>query len=115
LVVDDDPGIREALEGLLADQGYGVTLAANGKQALQVCRSPPLPGLIFLDLQMPVMDGIEFLRLREVDAELSQVPVCVMSAFQISPSISTSATAVLRKPLRAADLVAVAKRFLESV
>ena len=111
LIVDDDAAIREALADLLEDQGYDVALAANGRQALEVCHSRGAPNLIFLDLQMPVMDGAEFARLKDADPALSQVPVCVMTAFAASRSIPERTAVVLRKPLGSSDLFAVVKRF----
>ena len=111
LVVDDDSDIREALADLLADKGYDVSVAANGQQALEICRSRQAPDLIFLDLMMPVMDGAEFIRVKDADPELSNVPVCVMTAFAASTRLPSTRSFVLRKPLGSADLFAVAKRF----
>ena len=111
LVVDDDRSIREVIADLLRDQGYDVSVAENGAAALDVCRSRPNPDLIFLDLQMPVMDGIEFTRQKNDDPELSQVPVCVMTAFRDSASIPSGTAVVLRKPLGSADLLSLARRF----
>jgi two-component system, chemotaxis family, chemotaxis protein CheY len=111
LVVDDDRAIREVIAELLQDQGYDVTVAENGAQALQVCRSKPTPDLIFLDLQMPVMDGIEFTQQKNGDPELSRIPVCVMTAFRDSASIPGGTAVVLRKPLGSADLLSLARRF----
>ena len=114
LVVDDDSAIREALADLLADKGYDVSLAANGQQALEICRSRSAPDLIFLDLMMPVMNGAEFIREKDADPELSHVPVCVMTAFAASAEIPFTTALVLRKPLGSADLFAVVKRFCDS-
>jgi CheY-like chemotaxis protein len=114
LIVDDDAAIREALADLLEDKGYDVTLAANGRQALEICHSRGAPNLIFLDLQMPVMDGVEFARLKAADPALSHVPVCVMTAFAASTSIPDRTSVVLRKPLGISDLFAVVKRFCPS-
>jgi CheY-like chemotaxis protein len=111
LVVDDDEAIREALADLLADKGYDVSLAADGEQALEICHLRPAPDLIFLDLMMPVMDGAEFIRVKDGDPELSHVPVCVMTAFAASVRIPATSSLVLRKPLGSADLFAVVKRF----
>jgi CheY-like chemotaxis protein len=111
LVVDDDQAIREAIAALLRDQGYGVSIAVNGEQALKVCRSRPTPRLILLDLRMPVMDGIEFTRQKDQDPTLSHVPVCVITAFRDATSIPRSAAVVLAKPLGSADLIMVARRF----
>jgi CheY-like chemotaxis protein len=62
LVVDDDQDIRETVKEVLEDEGYLVEIAANGEEALarlrQVGREPP--GLILLDLSMPVMSGSAF-------------------------------------------------------
>jgi CheY-like chemotaxis protein len=110
LVVDDDHGIREAIAGLLRDQGYDVTVAANGEQALEICRSQPKPDLIVLDLQMPVMDGNEFTRRKDQDPALAHVPVCAITAFRDS-AIPRGASVMLRKPLGSADLITVARRF----
>ena len=111
LVVDDDEGIREALADLLGDEGYDVSLAADGKQALEICHSRPAPDLIFLDLMMPVMGGAEFIQVKDGDPELSNVPVCVMTAFAASARIPATSSLVLRKPLGSADVFAVVKRF----
>jgi CheY-like chemotaxis protein len=111
LVVDDEEGIREAFADLLADKGYEVSLAADGKQALEICHARQAPDLIFVDLMMPVMDGAEFIRVKDADPELSHVPVCVMTAFAGSARIPATTALVLRKPLGSADLFAVVKRF----
>src|SRR5437764_280073 len=60
LVVDDDPGIREALADLLGEEGYRVVTAMNGVEALDKLREPSQarPCVILLDLMMPFMNGI---------------------------------------------------------
>jgi DNA-binding response OmpR family regulator len=60
LVVDDDPGIRAALEVLLKHAGLEVSVACNGREALRQLASRP-PAVILLDLIMPEMDGWDFL------------------------------------------------------
>lgn len=114
LVVDDDRATRETIAELLRDQGYEVSLAANGEQALSVCRSRSNPDLILLDLQMPVMDGIEFAKHREDDPGLLRVPVCVMTAFRDSTAVPRGASVVLRKPLGSTELISVARRFCQA-
>lgn len=111
LIVDDDRAIREVLADLLVDKGYDVSVATNGQEAFEMCRAQRAPDLIFLDLQMATMDGLEFTRLKDADPQLSQVPVCVITAFATSLSIPRTSSVVLRKPLGSADLFAVVKRF----
>jgi CheY-like chemotaxis protein len=80
LIVEDDRAIRDVMAEVLVDHSYEVDVAANGQQALEICCSTPTPDLILLDLLMPVMDGLEFARLKRSDPILSRVPVCVMTA-----------------------------------
>ena len=61
LVVDDDAGIRQVLQALLIDEGYQVSLAQNGQEA--IARLVQEPGLlVLLDLMMPVLDGAGVIR-----------------------------------------------------
>jgi CheY-like chemotaxis protein len=110
LIVDDDRAIREALEDILVDDGYTVRVASDGREGLEVCTSRPVPDLILLDLSMPVMDGYEFYRRKQDSPALAAIPVCVMTAAAPWSPLPTNVSAVLRKPLDAADLMAIIKR-----
>ena len=61
LVVDDSRVVRKAARRMLENQGFQVTEAEDGAQALAACRAK-LPRAVLLDWNMPVMDGITFLR-----------------------------------------------------
>jgi two-component system chemotaxis response regulator CheY len=61
LVVDDSSVIRKVAKRILEGLDFGIYEAEDGAQALEVCRHH-LPDAILLDLNMPVMDGYEFLR-----------------------------------------------------
>jgi UDP-3-O-[3-hydroxymyristoyl] N-acetylglucosamine deacetylase len=61
LVVDDEAGIRDSVRGVLADEGYRVLEAEDGRGALQLIAAER-PRLVILDIWMPEMDGIELLR-----------------------------------------------------
>jgi CheY-like chemotaxis protein len=80
LVVDDDDSIREVLSEVLRDEGYGVVSASNGQQALSELRNHGQPDLMLLDLMMPVMSGWELLELLQSSADLSRIPVVIVSA-----------------------------------
>jgi CheY-like chemotaxis protein len=63
LVVDDDPSIRAAIRAVLEEEGgYAVAEAPNGQAALDWLCAYPTRVIVLLDLQMPVMDGLELLR-----------------------------------------------------
>ena len=80
LVVDDDDSIREVLSEVLRDEGYRVVSASNGQQALSELRNHGHPDLMLLDLMMPVMSGWELLELLQSSADLSRIPVVIVSA-----------------------------------
>ncbi len=61
LVVDDSRVVRKVARRILEAHGYGVSEAADGQQALDACRAE-MPDCVLLDWNMPVMDGITFLR-----------------------------------------------------
>jgi two-component system response regulator PrrA len=77
LVVDDDPGIREALDRALRLEGFAVLAAEDGESALESVRAAG-PHVVVLDLGLPGISGIEVIqRLRRDGHDL---PVCVLSA-----------------------------------
>jgi CheY-like chemotaxis protein/anti-sigma regulatory factor (Ser/Thr protein kinase) len=84
LVVDDDPRARELVRRALESEHCAVSEAENGRAALErVAESRP--DLIVLDLMMPVMGGIEFLRELRIDDSGHDVPVIVLTAKLITP------------------------------
>jgi CheY-like chemotaxis protein len=83
LVIEDDRATREALRRLLEREGWTVEEAENGRLGLARV-SARRPALILLDLEMPEMDGFEFLAaLREQDA-WRDIPVVVVTALDLS-------------------------------
>lgn len=101
LIVDDHRDFRETLAEVLDDAGYRVGCAANGREALARLRQGPTPFLILLDLQMPVMNGWEFLRCRADEPTLARVPVIVISACADDPGTRSSLSdcQLLKKPI----------------
>jgi CheY-like chemotaxis protein len=111
LVVDDDQAIRETLCELLADEGHPAVGAANGQEALELLRADGRPCVIFLDLMMPVMDGVAFRAEQLQDPELSTIPVAVITAAGAGAASSMNVDAVLPKPLRIESVLQVVDRF----
>ncbi len=79
LVVEDDAETREAMQSLLELNGYTVTTAVDGREALERLRGGLKPSLILLDLMMPGMDGFEFVNEKRQDPQLSPIPVIIYS------------------------------------
>ena len=79
LVVEDEPHIRELLVDILIDSGYDVVEAGNGAAALDLV-SQERPDIILLDVMMPVMDGLQVLKLLQGDPATRATPVIIVSA-----------------------------------
>ena len=96
LIVDDEPSIVQSLSGLLSDEGYKVSTAFNGHDALKVIDSDS-PDLVLLDIWMPGLDGIE--TLKEIKKYNPHVQVIIITGH------GTIETAVKATKLGAFDLV----------
>src|SRR5512141_1966979 len=81
LVVDDNKVNRLLLARSLELQGHAVSLAENGRVALEILRRQPFD-LLLLDIEMPEMDGIQVLEQLKSDLQLRDVPVIVTSAIE---------------------------------
>jgi DNA-binding response OmpR family regulator len=79
LIADDNENIREALTYLLEDEGYSLTLAKDGFDALNKVRSVR-PDILFLDIMMPELSGYEVCRIIKNDPELSNIYVIMLTA-----------------------------------
>ena len=97
LLVEDDSDLRSALGDFLSNEGYEVKTAANGSEALRSLEQEH-PGLVLLDLMMPVMNGWEFLERKRHSQELARLPVLVLSAVPGKPYVP-GALACLKKPI----------------
>jgi two-component system OmpR family response regulator len=115
LVVDDSFAVRTALATILESFGYAVEKAQNGAAALQLARSLRLD-VIFLDLQMPVLDGPSFLRCLQVRGD--HPPVVLLTGEHhtrvLAAAIRLGAADFLAKPFLEAQVQAVLQRVLRA-
>jgi len=79
LVVEDETDIRELLVDILGDAGYDVVVASDGGAALAVVTQEQ-PDIILLDVMMPVIDGLQVLRVLKGDPATCATPVIMVSA-----------------------------------
>ncbi len=113
LVVDDDADLRHALAEIFAAAGYGVTTAANGKEAL-ACLDEHRPDVILLDMMMPVMDGRQFLEGKLARPAVADVPVIVASASASSDEV-VGALARVDKPCNVEELLRIVAGIVHAV
>jgi len=86
LVVDDEPHIRAFYAEILSNEGHVVTCAKDGKEALSILENNKFD-LITLDLNMPVMDGYEFLKELQKNDDIRGVPIMVTSGYSMDKMI----------------------------
>ncbi|MBT6230336.1 MAG: response regulator [Candidatus Scalindua sp.] len=79
LLVEDDLYSAETLKFALEAKGHDVTLATNGRDALNMVNDD-MPQLIILDVMMPKMDGYHFCRLIKFDARYKHIPIIIVSS-----------------------------------
>lgn len=112
LIVDDDSSICEFVEWGLADRGYDVVMAGNGKDALVVASSQR-PDAIVLDMRMPVMDGYQFARAyRETPGP--HAPIVIMTAYLDPQSVAAEvgAQGYVSKPFDLVTLFDILHKFM---
>jgi DNA-binding response OmpR family regulator len=109
LLAEDDAPTRSFLVAALTDEGYVVTVATDGKAALERCAEVN-PDLVVLDLSMPIVDGFEFLRRRGPDC--SAPVIAVSAAFRKDQLGGLPVAAFVAKPFDLHVLIAVIARSL---
>jgi CheY-like chemotaxis protein len=114
LLVDDDLTFQTALSRVLAIEGYEIECASNGAEAWDwLTRCPMLPELILLDLDMPILDGWQFLAMRAKDPRLAKIPVVIISGSERDDERGrlVGAAAMLAKPFRIEALLDLVEEF----
>jgi len=121
LLVDDDIDFVEATKTVLETEPYQVIVAKEGNEALQKAREEN-PDLILLDVIMPVKDGFTAAEQLKKDAQLSKIPVIMLTSFSSrgqetsiarSRGLSLEAEDYLEKPVTPAELLAKVKQYLK--
>ena len=113
LVVDDDPVIRDMMADILEFEGYSISVARNGSEALQLLRSGQAY-LVFLDIMMPVMSGKELCTLIEADPHMRQRhKIVLMSAMDnLEEAATLEVDAILQKPFVVDDVIEILEPYM---
>lgn len=106
LVVDDSATIRKIVTVLLTKWGFKVTEACDGAEALERLRGMSKADLVLVDWNMPVMDGMTFVRSVRADAAYDQLPLMVMTTntelAHVTEALGLGANEYLMKPFTGA-------------
>jgi CheY-like chemotaxis protein len=115
LLVEDHPGLRADMAAFLEEEGYAVTPAANGVDALLILQHGSPPDLILLDLMLPLMSGWDLSAELARDEKLARIPVVILSGVvdaQEAALLRVDPENCVRKPFRPHDLLATVRRCL---
>ena len=117
LIIDDERGIRNTLREILADEGHEAEVAENGKQGLEMAQAKAYD-LIFSDIKMPEMDGLELLSALKQGDETSETPIVMISGHgdveTAVQALKAGAYDFLLKPLDLNRILITTKNALES-
>lgn len=116
LIIDDEKAIQTAMQKALKNEPYTLCFANNGKEGIQALKKEK-PTLVFLDLRMPEMDGIEFLKKIKLTHD-APYTVAVITGHgddkDIEQCYGLGITNFLRKPLSMTEVCCLAKRCIEA-
>lgn len=114
LVIDDEKGMRWAIEKALQSEGYEVISVDNGYDGISVLGKSKV-SLVLLDYKMPEIDGLE--TLLKIKQNHPEVPVIFMTAFSSMPTaleaIKRGAVGYITKPFQLVDLKSAVKRAID--
>jgi signal transduction histidine kinase/CheY-like chemotaxis protein len=119
LLVEDNPVNQRVALAMLRKKGYSIDVANNGQEALEILEHAPQPyDLVLMDVQMPVLDGLETTRAIRRDTRWHQLPIVAMTAHAMTGDkercLKAGMDAYLSKPLQASDLIAAVEKLLVS-
>ena len=118
LIVDDDPSVTETFERMLRLEGYHVVSALSAETGLNKAQQSH-PHAIILDLRMPLIDGLQFLRTLRSKDDLARMPVAIVTGDYflddaVSRELRSLGAEVRFKPLWLEDLLALARNLLKA-
>jgi DNA-binding NarL/FixJ family response regulator len=115
LLVDDEPGLRQAVQAYLEDSGFTVTTAANAQVAWELLQKQK-PDLVVSDVMMPQVSGYEFLKQLRDDPRFQHLPVVFLTARGMTKDriagFRAGVDGYIAKPFDPDELVAVIENLL---
>lgn len=116
LIVDDDPGVVTTFARMLRLEGYDVATALDAEAALRAVESFH-PDAVLLDLRMPLVDGVTFLRRLRAQEHEHRTPVAIVTADYFIDEVTERELTALEsdlyfKPLWLDDLIAITRRLI---
>ena len=116
LLVDDEPGLRQAVQAYLEDSGFTVHVASNARDGWELLQKTS-PDLVISDIMMPQVDGYQFLKQMREDPRFQALPVIFLTARGMTADriqgYQSGCDAYISKPFDPDELVAIVSNLLE--
>jgi len=115
LIVEDEPKNITLLRDLLQVSGYSTIEATDGQKGVELAKAKK-PDLILMDIQMPVMDGLEATRILKADATTSNIPVLALTSYAMKGDeeriLQAGCDGYLAKPFNIRELLKTVAEYL---
>jgi len=119
LIIEDEELLRNLYSELLEMKGFNIATASDGKTALELLEDRRKPDLILLDINMPEMDGIEFLRIIKGNDKLKRIPVVLVTGViqveKISEGLDLGAVGYIEKANSPIEVISRIEMILNSI
>ncbi|AFY87579.1 MAG: Transcriptional regulatory protein SrrA [Chroococcidiopsis cubana SAG 39.79] len=116
LLVDDEPGLREAVKDYLEESGFAVQVASNAREGWDLLQQNT-PDLVISDIMMPQVDGYQFLKQMREDPRFKRLPVVFLTAKGMTTDriqgYNSGVDAYIPKPFDPDELVAIVENLLD--
>jgi CheY-like chemotaxis protein len=117
LIAEDNEKNRKLMRVILEKAGYDVIEAENGEDAVCFAKKM-IPGLILMDIQMPVMDGIEAIRVLKTDPVTKDIPVIALTSYAMAGDserlLNEGFNGYIPKPINVKRFIEAIKKYVQS-
>ena len=115
LIVEDEPKNLTLFRDLLQRFGYVTIEATNGRDGVELAKAH-VPDLILMDIQLPVMDGLEATRILKQDAKTRDIPILALTSYAMKGDrdkiLQAGCDGYLAKPVNVRELLDMVTRYL---
>jgi CheY-like chemotaxis protein len=116
LIAEDNEKNRKLMQVILQKSGYKITVAENGEDVICLAKKI-IPDLILMDIQMPVMDGVEAIRILKSDPETKDIPVIALTSYAMEGDrerfLREGFNGYIPKPIKVKSFIETIKKYTQ--
>ena len=116
LIAEDNEKNRKLMQVILQKAGYKIAVAENGEDVICLAKKV-IPELILMDIQMPVMDGVEAIRILKSDPETKDIPVIALTSYAMEGDrerfLREGFNGYIPKPIKVKSFIETIKKYTQ--